>query len=154
MARRSPTSCTRTAWRVRSRWWSTSSTRTSSCWAAAFPTSSASTPRCRACCRSTSIPKPSIRRSCRQSTATRAACAARRCCGTLALGERFLDEREVAHELAEGKLALLVLLHAQQRRWMQRRENEGRKRALDELPPLQRHLEILADHRLRRGGAE
>src|SRR5438477_3023594 len=154
MARRSPTSCTRIAWRARSRWSSTSSTRTSSCWAVACPTSNVSTPRCRACCRSTSIRRPSIRRSCRHITATRAAYAARRCCGSLALGERFLDEREVAHELPEGSLALLVLLHAQQRRRVQRREHERRMRAVDERAALRRYLEVLADHRLGRGRAQ
>src|SRR3954468_9659984 len=154
MARRSRTSCTKTAWRARFRWWSTSSTPTSSCWAVACRTSSGSTPPCRACCPNTSTRRRSTRRSCRRSTATRAACVARRCSGTLALGERFLDEREIAHELAESKLPFLLLLHAQQRRRMERREDERRVRALDERAALHRHLEVLADHRLRRRRAE
>src|SRR3982750_1459910 len=154
MARRSRTSCTKTAWRARFRWWSTSSTPTSSCWAVACRTSSGSTPPCGACCPNRSILRRSTRPSCRRSTATRAACVARRCSGTLALGEPFLDEREIAHELPEGELPFLLLLHPQQRRRMQRREDERRERALDERAALHRYLEVLADHRLGRGRAE
>ena len=37
---------------------------------------------------------------------------------------------------------------------MQRREDERRERTLDESAALHRDLEVLADHRLRRGGAQ
>src|SRR4051812_36521504 len=74
--------------------------------------------------------------------------------GALAASQRLPDEREVLDELPEGELALLVFLHAKQSRRMQCGEDVGRERALDELAALQRNLEILADDRPCRRGAE
>src|SRR5258708_1916218 len=87
--------------------------------------------------------------------ASRVSSACRKCTPRqLDVRQGFLDERQFLHQLLEGELALLILLQAQERRRLHRREYIRPERAVHELATRHRDLEVLADHGARRGGAE